>query len=270
MVLRDIFLHVDTSAACEARIDLALTLARQHGATVTGLSVIAHPYYAPRQGAEELQSAAMGALFRERAVAAGVEARWQSLDWGVVGVGMAEILVRQSHGSDLVIVGQGDGEGAGQRVPADLAERLVLGSGRPVLVVPHVGRFETVGSRVLVAWKRGREATRVLHDAIPLLARAGTVRLLSVQSSDPAGPDAADPWGDIREHLARHGVTAETELLPPMAMPLGDLLLNRVCDEGFDLLVMGAFAQPPNGGPVPGKAAAQILREMTVPVLMAH
>ena len=45
-----------------------------------------------------------------------------------------------------------------------------MAAGRPVLVVPYAGNFETVGKRILMAWTR--EANRALNDALPLLEEA--------------------------------------------------------------------------------------------------
>ena len=41
--------------------------------------------------------------------------------------------------------------------------------GRPVLVVPYAGAFETVGRCVLIAWDGTREAIRAMNDAMPVL-----------------------------------------------------------------------------------------------------
>jgi hypothetical protein len=42
--------------------------------------------------------------------------------------------------------------------------------GRPVVVVPYAGAFETLGKRILIAWDGTREATRARHDALPLFS----------------------------------------------------------------------------------------------------
>ena len=41
-----------------------------------------------------------------------------------------------------------------------------MAAGRPVLVVPYAGNFETVGKRILVAWDGTREANRALNDRL--------------------------------------------------------------------------------------------------------
>ena len=44
-------------------------------------------------------------------------------------------------------------------------------SGRPILVIPYIGRFETFGTNILVGWNNSREAARAMNDAIPLLTK---------------------------------------------------------------------------------------------------
>jgi hypothetical protein len=44
-------------------------------------------------------------------------------------------------------------------------EHVALASGRPILVVPYVRNFETVGRRVLIVWNASREATRAVNAA---------------------------------------------------------------------------------------------------------
>ncbi len=63
-----------------------------------------------------------------------------------------------------------------------VAERVVLGSGRPTIVLPEEPRrrrpssFDVVG----VAWDFSRSAARAVADALPILERAKTVRVVTV------------------------------------------------------------------------------------------
>lgn len=264
MSIKDILLHLDDSPACERRIDVALNLARQHGARVTGLSVVTYGYYQPHYLHSEEKVAVADALLQTKAQAAGVSAISRCIESSVVGVGMRELLIRASHCSDLVIVGQ---ESRRTTRSSAVIEHLVTGAGRPVLVVPASGVFATVGTHVLVAWKNGREAARALHDALPILQRAEQVTLLTVASGDES---SQEQWDLIQEHLQSHGIQTRSELLPVTTATLADNLLNHSCEGGFDLLVMGAYQPGSRRGSQLGAGAGQILREMTIPVLMSH
>lgn len=264
MSIKDILLHLDDSSACEHTIDAALRLAKQQDARVTGLSLVTYDYYQPHYLHAEENIAAAGALLAAKAAAAGVEARHRSIESTVVGVGKRELLIRASHCSDLLVVGQ---ESRRTTRASAVVEHLVTGSGRPVLIIPKAGAFPTVGARVLVAWRDGREAARALHDALPVLQRAELVTLLAVSSGEESG---CGQWEEIREHLQRHGIEPRLELQPATSVTLADCMLNQACDGGYDLLVMGAHSPGHRRDSPLGKVAGQILREMTIPVLMSH
>ena len=46
--------------------------------------------------------------------------------------------------------------------------------------------------------------------------------------------------------------------------------MNYACEGGYDLLVMGAYRPGSRRSSQLGTVAGQILREMTIPVLMSH
>lgn len=263
MSIKDILLYLDDSPACERRICVALGLAKAQGARVTGLSIVTHGYYQPHYLRAEEKIAAVGALLEAKALAAGLVSGNRSIESSVVGVRARELLIRESYCSDLVVVGQEPLRTARDEA---LVEQLVTGGGRPVLIVPAAGVFPTIGTRVLVAWKNGREAARALHDALPILQQAEQVSLLTVDSEERSSQE----WQEIQEHLLQHNITARSELRPVTSATLADSLLNHACEGGYDLLVMGGYCPGGRRGSQLGKAANQILREMTIPVLMSH
>jgi nucleotide-binding universal stress UspA family protein len=268
--LTDILVHLDHHAGASARLDVAAGLAKGHQARLTGLMVTRRHYPAMAS------VVAIREIFEKKVALAGLEGRWESVEdsgpmAGMAGLaGMASIIRSHALCSDLIVVGQGSRESAEAGVPFDLPESLVLVSGLPVLVVPYAGSFASVGERVLVAWKAGRESTRALNDAIPFLKRARQVEILTVDTAGTNDEDGGVISAELCTHLARHGVAAKALSLPGGDVPLADLFLNRVCDEGFDLLVTGAYAHGRDGRLELGPVARQLLREMTVPVLMSH
>jgi nucleotide-binding universal stress UspA family protein len=264
LALKDILVHLDHSASSAARLEVAVGLAKQHQARLTGLLVDRQPY--PVAAAAE----AVQARFEVMAAGAGIEAQWHYMDASGTVVGTTEIIRSFAHCSDLVVLGQPSRETADAGIPFDLPAGLVLISGLPVLVVPYAGSFAAVGERVLVAWKAGRESTRALNDALPILQVARQVEILTVQDPDTSSAGDTRLSAELCSHLARHGVTAKATRLLAGSVPLGDVFLNRACDEGFDLLVMGAYAHGKEGRPELGLVARQLLRQMTVPVLMSH
>ncbi len=264
MSIKDILLYLDDSSASSHTIDAAFSLAKQQSARITGLSIVTYDYYQPHYLHAEENIAAAGVVLTKKAEAAGVEARHRCIESRVAGVGARELLITAAHCSDLVVIGQ---ESRRMSRADGIIKPLVAGGGRPVLIIPAAGSFDTVGSHVLVAWRNGREAARALHDALPILKRAEQVTLLAVSSGEEEGQEQ---WAEVLEHLQSHNIQARLERQPLTSASLADSLLNRACDGGCDLLVMGAHSPGLRRGSQLGTVAGQILREMTIPVLMSH
>ncbi len=268
MNLKDILVHIDNRETCSSRLEAAIGLAQKHQAHLTGLYVEAHAYYAPRHHSPEELVAEARDLFAARTADAGVPSEWICVDSTATGLGVVEAVNLHAYYRDLVILSQTDVDSGDRSMPQDLPERAVLGAGRPVLIVPYAGRFETIGERVLLAWRGGPESARAVNDAMPLLQPARSIKVLSVQN--PAADVLPPHQGDICSHLGRHGVSAVCENVMPGPLSVGDMLLNHAAEAGADLMVMGAFSQVRRGLPSLGEVGRHLLKYMTVPVLMSH
>ncbi|HXE96740.1 MAG TPA: universal stress protein [Dongiaceae bacterium] len=270
MAFKDILLHLDNSAGCPARIDLAVDMARLHGARLKGIYVVTHSYYTPGPAiGETIAVARIEALFKEKSAQNRISAEWHYIDWPVVGVGVSEIIDIHAYYSDLVIVSQPDHSAQNNTTPVDLPERLGLGTGRPVLVVPYSGDFTVSGQRVMIAWRAGRESSRIVNDAMPILEKARHVSVVTVstQGDEKAENDALK----LCEYLACHGIAAyHDQILSSAGFPVGDVLLNHACEKKMDLLAMGAFAPNRRGVFALGPVARHLMNHMTLPVLISH
>lgn len=269
MEFKDILVHIDTRSTCRSRIETAIGIARQQQARLTGLYVIPHPYFASRHTDQQQIAETARRSFEERTADAGLEAEWICTDCAASGMDMPQLINLHAHYRDLLVVSQVDFEHPDRSSPPDLPERAVLGTGRPVLIVPYAGSFDVVGKHIMLGWRGGPESSRALHDAMPMLQRAESVRVLSVKGRHGDDSDLFHN-SDICRHLKRHGIDASRENLTSGDLKTGDLLLSRVADQGIDLLVIGAFAQARRGHQTLGELGRYLLQSMTVPVLMSH
>lgn len=203
------------------------------------------------------------AELNQQASAAGL----RNVEWRSAIDDPVDAMTLHARYADLVVVGQTDPSGNLQ-VAADFPERLVLAAGRPVLILPYVGRFATIGKRILIAWKPSREATRAVTDAIPFLQRADNVHVMAMNPK--AGEYGTVPGADIGLYLARHGVRVEVKMDYGAEVDVGNELLSRAADLGADLIVMGGYGHSRLKELVLGGATRTILESMTVPVLMSH
>ena len=276
MALKDLLVLVDSTKAATRRIQYAAELAAVHDAHLTGLYVKSPPEIPAyvmaempsdvRQIQQKLlsdQAHAAEAKFLDAVRAVGRESR---SEWRVArgdAEMAAEILVRYA---DLVIAGQLDPDEGRHPETVDPGD-LLLGTGRPVLLVPYALGDLSVGKRIMVAWNGSRESARAVADAMPILEAARHVTIMAVNP----GPELGDePCGDIALHLARHGVDAEAAHLQTDELSPGDAILSRASDIGADMLVMGAYGRSRLRELVLGGVTRHMLNHMTVPVFMTH
>ena len=278
MTLKDILVHVDEGKRSAVRLDAAIALAQRYEAHLTGIHVFPPldiPPYIRAEISTEVLSAQAKRLkrgvrkarkeFEEKTERAGVASEWRSLKGDPV-----EMLASHARYGDLVVVGQHDPEGDGAPAASGLPDRLILGAGRPVLVIPYAGKFPVIGKRVMIAWDAGRLATRAIGDAMPFLLAAKVVTVMAV---NPPGGDKGNgdiPGADMCRHLARHGIKAEAQHVFADDIEVGAMLLSRAADYSVDLLVMGAYGHARWRELVLGGVTHHLLQHMTVPVLMSH
>ena len=281
MSYKDLLVVLDSEAPARRRIDIAAALAERFEAHLVGLYPLPIPevprhfgYYDPAlldPFFGELRGRARETADKLREVFQHVTSlRGLSAEWRVIAEGPEADPALHARYVDLTILGQLDPDRGETEMIQPRPEQVTLASGRPILVVPYAGRFETVGRRVLIGWNATREAARAVNDAMPLLAAAETVTVLTIDPRE--GPDGHGelPGADISLHLARHGVKAEIERTVSADLPVGDVLLSRAADLGADLLVMGAYGHSRARELLLGGATRSLLRSMTVPVLMSH
>ncbi|MDJ0949348.1 MAG: universal stress protein [Alphaproteobacteria bacterium] len=278
MSLKNILVHVDDGAHCAQRVTAAAALAAAHDAHLVGLYVITPPYIpgymsvqlgpefyeAQRQRAREAADAA-AERFEAQAAKAGVSSEWRLAE-GLV----AMTLSHHARYADLTVLSQVDTREAPAGGTNGLPEDVILDAGRPILLIPYAGTFETIGSRVLVAWNASRESARAVNDAMPLLTAAQQVTVMNINPEQSDEEDGDLPGADLALHLARHGVPAEAAPSFGKDLEVGDILLSRAADLRADLIVMGAYGHSRLRELVLGGASRAILEHMTVPVLMSH
>ena len=276
MTIKDILVHVDTDSGADARLALAAQIADRNGAHVAGLHIKADIVLPMTESYGALPASFFEEQYRaidERAESAkekfeaAMRGGTASSEWRVAWGGPADVLRRQARYADLVIVGQKNPDSPD--AAGDVPDGVLLGTGRPTLIVPYVGPAKTFAKNVLIAWDDGAPATRALHDALPLLKNADQVIVAAVNAED-TGDHGQIPCADICRHLARHGIKAEAVALYAKDIDVADVLLSRAFDRGCDLLVMGGYGHSRFREFVLGGVTDQMLKSMTIPVLMSH
>jgi nucleotide-binding universal stress UspA family protein len=148
-------------------------------------------------------------------------------------------------------------------------EEVVFASGRPVIGLPVDWSVRTLGRRILIAWDGGREATRAVFDALPLLVQADAVRIVSVQGflDDPVRQFT--PGDDIAATLSRHGAKVETQTFRAVRSSVREELKVQALDFGADLCVMGCYGHSRLRESWLGGVSRSMLRDIPFPLLLS-
>lgn len=181
---------------------------------------------------------------------------------------MAGMAVEHGMQADLIIAGQTPPEGFDSFEP-EFAERLIMESGRPVLVVPHTGQFATVATHAVIGWNKTQQAARAVGDARALLKGADQTTIVCINPEKHFSGDTL-PGSELATMLARHGVTVSSEVLNDGSASTGEVLLRKAGEIGADLIVIGAFGHSRLREYVFGGVTQHNLANMTVPVLLSH
>ena len=279
MTYKSIVVHVDHSDACQQRVALAIELAQSQQAHLTGVAttgVSNHPYgggsnavgmYYEAATTELREMAQQGVDSFKRQVA---QAGLHSAECRIATEEANAALTLQGHYADLVVLSQSNPDIRGVAAASVLPQHVLLHVARPVLLVPYAGKFSHIGQQVMVAWDSGRESSRAVADALPILKLAAKVHVI-VFNGKKGSPDGhgPHPGTEIALYLARHGVKVEVSE-EETSIDIGSALLSRMSDYGSDMLVMGGYGHSRFRETILGGITRTILEHMTVPVLMSH
>jgi nucleotide-binding universal stress UspA family protein len=260
MSIKSILVYLSQKDRAEAVLDVAMGFASRHDAHLAGLHVISGTGEDDVPGMPD-KAEALERVFRKRSEKAGVAHEWSCTDGDP-----ERVVALQSRCHDLLVVGQTNPASESPIWPHQSLEKILIHSGRPVVLVPYQGRFAKVGNRVLIGWDGTREAGRAVSNAMPFLEKAqeAIVLVVDLRRGDALSVD------DLVSCLEHHGVNVEARGARSQGRAIGDMLLSESQDLDCDLLVMGAYGHSRLREHVFGGPTYDVLKHMSVPVLMSH
>jgi nucleotide-binding universal stress UspA family protein len=272
MALKDLLNIVGRGT--EASASYAFWVAETCGATLTASALVIEPDVplhvslelpqtwldrirdeASQEAASVLQGVAETAKFRGLSV--------ETLAWKTSTGDADRDAGRLARYYDLTILRQPDPDGVDT---SSTIESVLFESGRPVLIVPYIAVRPQLNT-VLIAWDAGPTVARAVGDALPLLALAGTVEILTVDKNETEFRRRSSE--KLVQHLKRHAIGAEAKHIAS-DMDLASTLLSYAADVDADLLVMGAYGHSRLREIILGGTTHNVLHSMTLPVMMAH
>lgn len=279
MTYKTILVHLNHEPRARGVMEVAVDVARRFEAHLVGLHVFPALRLTPPiplpfsgdvagriRGAIQREAEALEAIFKEMTGKQPFVSEWRSIT--SEHRDPAATVLEHAYGADLVVVSQADPNWQLSDI-LDFPERVALGAGRPVLVVPNFGRHKGVPGNVTIAWKPSRESARAIADALPLLQEADQVHLLSIAESG-AAEEAKVVDRDIEAALARHGVNVVASRVIPSEFTIGEEIRVRAIGQQADMLVMGCYGHSRLRELALGGVTRHLLREMTLPILFSH
>jgi nucleotide-binding universal stress UspA family protein len=286
MAIRKLLLPLTGTAAGEAALATALTVARMWKAHVTALHVrMDSRDVAPLAGEglsgamiEEMMAAtdkesaeralAVRTLFERFVAEQGVPVQEPRYGAGEATASFAsvvgreeELVAQQARLADLTVVPHP--EAAEDVSSSDALHAVLFDSGRPVLIAPQ-RPFSAIGRRIAVAWNGTAESAQAVWAAIPWMRQAEAVRVLSADEYQRRGPGTQE----LLEYLALHDIHPDAATFKPIDREVGAGLLRAARDFGTDLLCMGAYSHSRLRQLILGGVTRHVLEKGDLPVLM--
>jgi nucleotide-binding universal stress UspA family protein len=201
----------------------------------------------------------------ERAVAAadGDGAKGLSTLWRELTGAPSELVTLRGRLADLIVI---ERPGHPEHDTSLIGETALFDSGRPVLCAPG-GARDTLPNRMAILWNGSAQAARAVGDALPLLMKAESVAVISLEERDELeGPTAAD----LVEQLKLHGARALVQAIERGGQDASAALLGAATSFGAGLIVMGAYGHSRFRELILGGVTRHVLSHAAVPVLMAR
>lgn len=279
MAIKDILVHLSGTDGGKAVVEAAVGLAQKHDARLVGLFA-GVPYDLPTYVVAQLPSEvitahqahveetakATAAMFEKACTANGISHDYREGDWREP---VDDVVCMHARYADMVMIAK-PGPDSAIAHAREVADRIVLASGAPVMIVPQAAAKGSLGEKVLVGWDGGPNAARAVRDAMPILQKASAVKVLAVDPKPGAGGLGDLPGADLSAYLATHGVKAEADHMKSVGGDVGQTLLNECSDFGADLIVTGGYGHSRLGELLLGGVTDTLMEQSSVAVLMSH
>ena len=268
----EIMVHLDGHESSFVRAKAALGIASSQSASVRGLVVGATPS-SSFVANEEVSEATLRTIERniaERAEAVkrraekelGIEVTLLSTSDDRVQVECASVM----RAADFTAIAPPEYNDT--TLDDDVFEAALFLSGRPALVISRKAELRGIGRNVLIAWKDCREAARAVHDAVPFLKSATSVRLLAVTGEDDARFFGQKALDRMAAHLAAIGAPVHQKVIAAGVGGAAAAILDEARD--CDLIVMGGYGHWRLSEWLFGGVTKSLLRHSAIPLFMSR
>lgn len=171
----------------------------------------------------------------------------------------------RTHGrlADLICVPQPDPK---MNLGVNTLKSALFSSGRPVMMCPPQETVEDgFADNVAIGWNGSLEATRAVAMAMPLIASAKSVMILTGGTSQPAaGPE------ELKRYLELKEIASEIRTFDAKSANVGERLLEETKASGAGTLIMGAYHDSYERESLFGGNSQAVVQKADIPVVLVH
>lgn len=275
MPYKDILVYLDDGASNAERIGTAFSLAEAHNARLTGVTLSA---LKPTR-LKVADSDAFARIAEQEAIKRIKEFEELGLEYGITVAGhvvysdtrhAAKKLAQYARNFDLLILRQANPKNRNFDMIEEVAEKVLLLSGRPVFFMPYIGAHRIPCKKAMIAWDGTPAATRAVHNVLPMLRGIDQVIILVVREGKKKTAKGELLADDLCAHLGRHDVNASVKRINAGTFDVATVILNEIADNDIDLMVMGGYGTPNLKQKIFGGVTKTLLSTMITPVVMSH
>jgi len=178
-----------------------------------------------------------------------------------------ECLIAEARFHDAVVLAGGR-ERPG-RLPNGALGSIAIAGGRPMVLAPENPSLKAIKT-IAVAWKNSAESARAVTAAMPLLAKADRIDILTANEDDADAKSCVEYTERVMQQLRWQGLNAHAQFVIPAGRSSPDAVLETAHGLAADLLVMGAYGHSRLRQFIFGGFTQRILRGAGIPVLLFH
>lgn len=278
MPLKTLLVCLTTQEHADTLMQIAVPLARKHGAHLVGLHTvealmvypgiamhIPEPVFETFNRNQQEEASSIEAIFERHTRNEDFPSEWRLLR--AQSASATERIVESARAADLVIMAREDKET--DRFDQRLAQAQVIReSGRPVVVVPLGYTGPTIGETIVLGWSPTREAARAAHDMLMLADTKTTVTVVHINGAhknELADHDTID----VAQMLSRHGLATTIVERDAHGHAVADMLEKVALEQGAGMIATGAFGHSKAYDFVVGAATYALLRDAKRPIMFS-
>jgi nucleotide-binding universal stress UspA family protein len=277
--LKSVLLHVQNDRNLEARLQLALSLARATAAHLSCLHVTPIEAYVTMDSFGGLlvmdklveriddEEAKIRSALESRLAAEDVTWDYEQVTGNTVGQ-----VIRRAALSDIVVTGREAHIGRHPTLEISILGDVLASVRTPLLIAgDDQPTFDPFGAAV-IAWNGSFEAANAVRSAVGLLKLARSVHVVQITEEERPG---TFPATSLLEYLSRHEIRAELSVIEA-GVDIGDqeviskTIVARAQALDAVYLVMGGYGHSRVGEFIFGGVTRTLLKGCAVPLLIAH